>query len=284
MSETVPHSAHTIGALTHVEPQRVVGNPQPLVAVWSHTAGETVVRSLPLHVIALHLGGCTLVEKWRDGRLAGHSSRLGSVSLIPAFDVTRWVLSGACRVAHLYIEPSSLTQAGAVEGLRDFFAERDDTLATLVRRALSAGEVLEALERDQILALVRQHLIARYSANGVTVPNEPRITLTRATLRQVFRFIDERASECHHAMGLEELAAIARLSPDHFLRAFKTAVGQTPYQYVLERRIALSQQLLRSTRLPLGQVATASGFRNASHFAASFKQRTGVTPSAWRIA
>ena len=262
MPETVPHSAHTIGALTHVEPQQVVGNPQPLVAVWSHIAGETVVRGLPQHVIALHLGGCTLVEKWRDGRLAGHSSRLGSVSLIPALDVTRWVLSGACRVAHLYIEPSSLTQAGAVEGLRDFFAERDDTLGMLVR----------------------QHLIARYSANGVTVPNEPRITLTRATLRQVFRFIDERASVCHPAMGLEELAAIARLSPDHFLRAFKTAVGQTPYQYVLERRIALSQQLLRSTRLPLGQVATASGFRNASHFAASFKQRTGVTPSAWRIA
>ena len=66
MPETVPHSAHTIGALTHVEPQQVVGNPQPLVAVWSHTAGETVVRGLPQHVIALHLGGCTLVEKWRD--------------------------------------------------------------------------------------------------------------------------------------------------------------------------------------------------------------------------
>ena len=49
------------------------------------------------------------------------------------------------------------------------------------------------------------------------------------------------------------------------------------------RRMTIARELLRGTRLPLGQVASASGFRSASHFAASFKQRTGVTPSAWRM-
>ena len=283
MFEMSPHSAHTIGALTHVEPQRVVGSPQPLIAVWSHTAGETIVSGLPQHAIALHLGGCTLVEKWRDGRLVGHSSRLGSVSLIPAYEVTRWILSGASQVAHLYIDPSSIAHDGNAAVVRDFYAERDDALALLIRRAMASGDALEVLERDQILALVRQHLLARYNANGTIAQSRLKITLTSATLRRVFSFIDDRVSLCHQELGLDAIAAVARLSPDHFLRAFKSAVGQTPHQYVLERRITLAQQLLRGSRLPLGEVASASGFRNASHFAASFKQRTGVTPSAWRM-
>ena len=111
------------------------------------------------------------------------------------------------------------------------------------------------------------------------LPPPAPITLTAATLRRLFEHIEARlGSELH----LAELAALARLSDDHFLRAFKAAVGQTPHQYVLAQRIAHTQGLLERSTLPIAAVAQAAGFRGPSHFAAAFRQRVGTSPTEWR--
>jgi AraC family transcriptional regulator len=83
-------------------------------------------------------------------------------------------------------------------------------------------------------------------------------------------------------LRLAKLAALVRLSEDHFVRAFKAAVGQTPHPYVLARRIAQAQCLLERGALPVAGVAQAVGFRGASHFAASFRRLVGTSPSVWR--
>ena len=277
--------AQTIAALAHLEPSRVLGGVSPLVAVWSQTAVDAEVRGLQQHAIALHLGGCTLVEKWRDGKLVGHRSRVDSVSLVPAFETTRWVLGGALRVAHLYVDPAALAEANDAAGeppvrLRDFFAESDAALAALMRRLIVPGDAMpEPLVRDEIVAAVHRHLLLHYRDDGLCAAPERRITLTLPTLRRVFAHIDAHVDQ---PLRLADLAALARLSPDHFLRAFKAAVGQTPHQYVLGQRIAQAQRLLRGTRMPLSEVLSATGFRSASHFAASFRQRVGLSPSDWR--
>jgi AraC family transcriptional regulator len=194
------------------------------------------------------------------------------------------VLGGNSLVAHLYVDPAQLTQAAAARNLppprlRDFFAEQDDALAGLMRWLLAATEPLDVLAREQLQALLHRHLLDRYLHEGVAPRPPARDTLTGATLRRVFAHIESALCE---PLSLSALAQLARLSPDHFLRAFKSAVGQTPHQYVIDRRIARARQLMNNRNLTLLQVATETGFCSASHFAAAFRQRTGMSPRRWR--
>lgn len=286
------HPAQRIGALAHTEPDLLIaagsGNDTLYGAVWSHAPVQTVVTGLEQHAIVLHLAGCSLVEKWREGRLVGHRSRIGSVSLVPAHEPSGWVLTGHSRVAHLYVDPRRLADAAATldgapcgAGLRDFFADDDPLSASLIRIVLAQAQAgtLDALAHDEVMSLLLRHLLRRHAMERPPPAPAERVTLTSATLRRLFEHIEERLGG---ELRLHELAALARLSEDHFLRAFKAAVGQTPHRYVLSRRVAHAQGLLERSTLPVAAVARRTGFRGASHFAAVFRQHLGTSPSAWR--
>ncbi len=284
------HTAHHIGHAAQAQPDLLValGGMPPLAALWSHGPVETQIHGLAQHAIALHMAGCTLVEKWSDGRLQGHRSRIGSLTLVPAQVSTTWVLSGHSRVAHVYVDPQALAAAAArADGptctpvLRDFFAEPDEVLAAWVRLLFAQAQAgtLDTLAQDELMAVLLRHLLQHYTHGRPLPAASTRITLTAVTLRRLFEHIEDKLPS---ALRLAELAAIARLSDDHFLRAFKAAVGATPHQYLLARRIAHTQQLLARSAMPIAAVARAAGFRGASHFASVFKQRTGTTPSLWR--
>jgi AraC family transcriptional regulator len=285
------HPAQLIGALAQQTPESLftaAANATPVAAIWAHAPVDTEVAGLTQHAIALHLSGCTLVEKWSGGRCVASRSRIGSVSLVAAQRSTRWVLSGHSRVAHLYIDPKQLARFNAaldrplpsVE-LRDFFAQTDQALAALVQLVIDQPGVIDALAHDQLMCVVYRHLLAHYAQEGFgSPPTTPRsIALTTATLKRLFDHID---ANFHAPLTVRELAAIARLSDDHFLRAFKVAVGQTPHQYVVSRRIAAAKLWLHDGTLPLAEIATRSGFASASHFAAAFRKHTGASPSRWR--
>jgi AraC family transcriptional regulator len=292
MPNLLAHTADHIGRAAHTVPETLVTSETgvPLAAVWSHAPVQAELNGLQQHALALHLAGCTLVEKWCGGRLLGHRSRIGSVSLVPAGVPSQWVLSGHSRVAHVYVDPQSLAWAAAqadgpacTPALRDFFAEPDEVLAAMLRLLLAQAHagLLDGLAHDEWMAGVLRHLLRGYAADRPLQSTTPRVSLTAATLRRLFEHIEAHLSQ---GLRLSELAGIARLSDDHFLRAFKAAVGQTPHQYLLGRRIAHTQQLLARSTAPVAAVARAAGFRGASHFAAAFRQHTGVSPTVWRAA
>jgi AraC family transcriptional regulator len=287
---TGPSPVDRIGALARAEPEQIIAlrEGSAIAAVWSHAPVQTEVCGLPQHALVLHLSGRTLVEKWRDGRLIGHRSRIGSVSLVPAVVRSGWVLSGHSRVAHLYLDPRSLaTLADSSDGpsskpaLGDFFAQDDEVAAALIRLVLAQARAgtFDELAHDEVMAMLLRHLLRRHSADRPLGPASQQLTLTSALLRRLFAHIEARLGD---RLCLAELAALAHLSDDHFLRAFRAAVGQTPHQYVLARRIERAQQLLERTVLPIKSIAHAVGFTGPSHFAAAFRQRVGASPSAWR--
>ncbi len=283
-------SIEHIGTLAAARPEVLLGQRPgaPFGAVWLHAPVHTEVSNLQQHALVLHLAGSTLVEKWRDGRLVGHRSRIGSVSLVPAGVDSGWVLAGHSRVAHVYIAPQRLHDvAAAADGaacsgeLRDFFAEEDAVAASLVRAALAHAHAgtLDVLAEDELMSLLLRHLLRRYAQGRPMPAADARLALTASSLRRIFAFIDARLAG---ELRLAELAAVAGLSEDHFLRAFKAAVGATPHQYLLAQRVVRAQQLLLHSALPIADIARAAGFRASSHFAAAFRQRVGTTPSHWR--
>lgn len=230
------------------------------------------------------------MKKWRDGRMIGDRSRIGSVPPMPALAATAWTLTltGHSRVAHLYIDTYRLAQAAErTDGPRtepellDLFAEHDKVAATLVRLMLaqSAARVLDCLADDEVRLLFARHLLRNQTAGRPLAGATARVTLTAASLRRLLEHIDAGLAG---ELRLAELAARALLLQDHFVRAFKALVFQTPHRYVLARRIAHAPGLLERRTVLVAAGARAAGFRGARHFAAAFRRSIGASPSAWR--
>jgi AraC family transcriptional regulator len=104
---------------------------------------------------------------------------------------------------------------------------------------------------------------------------------SRRKLRTVIEYITENLEG---APRVDQMAAVARLSPSHFARQFKAATGLPPHQYVIARRVERAQQLLKSDdEVALAEVAVRVGFVDQSHFCFHFKRIVGVTPRQFRI-
>jgi AraC family transcriptional regulator len=86
----------------------------------------------------------------------------------------------------------------------------------------------------------------------------------------------------HQDISLAELAAIARLSPYHFCRAFKETVGEPPHRYQMSRRIEQAKILLAKRSLSVSDVAATVGYGSLSRFSALFRQVTGSSPRDYR--
>jgi AraC family transcriptional regulator len=99
--------------------------------------------------------------------------------------------------------------------------------------------------------------------------------------RRVRDFIQANLAE---PLSLGQLARLCALSEYHFARMFQLSFGLPPHRYVLAQRLLQAQRLLRSSPLPLGEVALACGFASASHFSNRFRQALGATPGQYRQA
>ncbi len=88
----------------------------------------------------------------------------------------------------------------------------------------------------------------------------------------------------HYARPLtvDRLASLAGLSPFHFIRAFRAAMGLTPHQYLRNRRIERAKELLVTTPMPVTEICDAVGFQSLGSFSSLFRKLTGETPAGYR--
>jgi AraC family transcriptional regulator of adaptative response / DNA-3-methyladenine glycosylase II len=104
---------------------------------------------------------------------------------------------------------------------------------------------------------------------------------SRTLARQAAEALDAQAAN-GEAPGLAQLAARLGVSDRHLRRIFLAEHGVTPLQYLQTRRLLLAKQLLTDTRLPVAQVALASGFNSLRRFNAAFAQSYRMSPSRLR--
>ncbi len=88
----------------------------------------------------------------------------------------------------------------------------------------------------------------------------------------------------HYAkpLTIERLARLAGLSPFHFIRAFRGAVGQTPHQYLRRRRLDRACELLVTTPMSVTDICDATGFQSLGSFSSLFRRVTGESPAQYR--
>lgn len=97
---------------------------------------------------------------------------------------------------------------------------------------------------------------------------------------EAMRSIDAAAAD---RLNLASMAARAGLGRFHFLRAFRTATGTTPHQYLVAARLRRAARLLLATSLPVTDVAFEAGFGDLSNFIRTFRRAVGRSPRAFRL-
>src|SRR5437763_8671342 len=83
-------------------------------------------------------------------------------------------------------------------------------------------------------------------------------------------------------LDVPAMARTALMSPAHFSRQFRAAYGETPYSYLMTRRIERAKALLRRGDMSVTDVCFAVGCTSLGSFSARFTELVGETPSAYR--
>lgn len=158
-----------------------------------------------------------------------------------------------------------------------------DPLVTQIARSLACdvgGGPADRLLADALnMALVAR--LARRLLPFREAPDPAAGGLSRERLRRVLDHIEAHLGE---ELALADLAGVACLSPCHFSRCFKRAVGVGPHRYVARRRIERAREMIRRTETPIAAIAQALGFADQSHFTNAFRRETGATPARFRAA
>jgi len=111
--------------------------------------------------------------------------------------------------------------------------------------------------------------------------------LRSATRKELYRRLylarDYIKASYNRSVTLEEIAGMACMSPNHLLRTFKQAFGQTPHQFLINERLRQAQRLIASTELSITQICFAVGFESLGSFSWLFRRRLGLPPQAFRV-
>lgn len=88
----------------------------------------------------------------------------------------------------------------------------------------------------------------------------------------------------HFNLGLtvEKLADLSGLSLSTFYRQFKKEFGQSPHQWLMNRRLQEAYELLKNTNRTVSDISYETGFKDLAHFSRRFKQKFGLPPSQTR--
>jgi len=117
------------------------------------------------------------------------------------------------------------------------------------------------------------------SVVATLTPVTPEEIADLAHLRRARDLIDR---EYARPLDVAALAREALMSTAHFSRRFRAAYGETPYAYLMTRRIERAKGLLRRGDMSVTEVCLAVGCSSLGSFSARFTELVGETPTAYR--
>lgn len=171
--------------------------------------------------------------------------------------------------------------AGDERGILQRYDDEAAALGVCANAAAADGALLELGRPGPQLAAAA--VAAHVSELHIGVSQNERVLTSEEmhALAQLRRARDLMDREYAKPLDVPTLARHALMSPAHFARRFKAAYGETPYGYLMTRRIERAMALLRA-----GSSATdacmAVGSTSLGSFSVSFRAMTGETPGAYR--
>ena len=100
--------------------------------------------------------------------------------------------------------------------------------------------------------------------------------------RHLLRARDLADARYAEPLEVDDLARAAGLSKAHFSREFRRTFGESPYVYLMTRRLERAAALLRNTDYSVAEICLEVGLQGVGSFTTSFKRMFGMTPTAYR--
>lgn len=171
-------------------------------------------------------------------------------------------------------------ELGAVPGTPSFpqTVVDDPAAARLVRAAHIAAERGDRLASSSLLRTGLAGILRTHAQLGREPDQHPRHRCMPSVVSSTRELLAERLAD---PPSLDELAAMAGMSPFALLRAFRAETGLPPHAYLNQLRVRLARQLL-DAGLPPAQVAVDAGFADQPHLTRHFKRAVGVPPGAYQ--
>ena len=259
------------------------------LAAWSNKR-DSITQYCDHHTLSLYVAdGYESYHKtaggWKNG---GGPDRF---CLMPKESESSWDIRDDLSFVHLYCTDEHLRQIAekvwdrspASLSLDEKTFGDDPRIAAVYRQFLLNGDWQQQASQLMLSTastLLLTHLIQHYTNVQWRLP---KVTggLAPYVLRNILAFIEAQLAM---PLTLADLAAEAALSEYHFARMFRQSMKMAPHQYVMQRRIVRAREMVCHTAMPLTDIALACGFSSASHFSNRFRQATGHSPSALRVA
>jgi AraC family transcriptional regulator len=212
--------------------------------------------------------------------------------LTPGGSNTLWEHRGHPEILQVYLRRSLFDGAleemygcdGSAADVVPRFAFTDpllEQLAVAIITALREGSYEDRLYIETLAHMMAVHLARQHSTRVRPERIVAADKLSKPELRRLLEFIESHLGD---DLSLEAMATEVDMSPYYLSRVFKGALGQSPHQYVLTRRVERAKSLLADTALPIADVALSVGFSSQSHLSTWFRRVVGVTPGTFRKA
>ena len=140
---------------------------------------------------------------------------------------------------------------------------------------------LHSLARSQTNAQ-NEHRISVYLHMILCELAESCYSITPTANGLIEQAIDYMEQHITENISCDDIASQVNLSKYYFNRLFSKHIGMTPHRYFTNLRIQYAKRLLMTTSASVEEVSEECGFDNSSNFIRLLKQRTGMTPSAFR--
>ena len=247
-------------------------------------AQETPEQCLTRHNISIYLGQNAKYERRVKGRLVSDRLRYGDI-IINGYQRTHWQKAGEYLLLHL--EPAIVARAATdltdTENIEivEQYKTRDpliEQIGLALKSELESEGIGSRVYAESLFNALSVHLVRHYCASGQNVLTDPG-SLPQDKLRYAVEYIHENLEK---DLTLSEIAVAVGMSPYHFARAFKQAIGLPPHQYLIKCRIEKAKILLAKTDLAIAEIAYRVGFASQSHFTTLFGKHTKTTPKAYR--
>ena len=118
------------------------------------------------------------------------------------------------------------------------------------------------------------------TSSSLPQPAVRRAALAPHRVNTVVAYIEEHAAE---TVGVKKLASVVNMSPFHFARMFKGALGVPPHAFITNVRMERAKRLLATSNMSLREIATTVGYQTQAHFTGVFHKQVGTTPRTYRL-
>lgn len=275
----------------YAHPNIIAARPVPIgdvqIVEWCWPSPLDIVAREGRHMIELSIPPHSVDAVGSFPDLApGHRTRMGRMFVRPAGVAIRSRSAGGrIRVSRLAVEPTAFENLAGepivwnATTLSAGLDMRDPTVLWLMERLRAElespgfGHAVLVDAYATSLAIETARLLKGVSANG-------RETGRLAHWQE--RRVCERLAVEGPPPSVAELAQLCGISARHFARLYGGETGIGASARIAEMQVGRARSLLRTSDLPMKEIAARLGFARAGSFSSAFRRATGQTPSAYR--